>query len=191
MSPLNPDARKLSGTALCAALYFATILTTAYIPTGFIVQFRPAVVVPAVFAALMGPWVGGIGAAIGTFTASILRYGTPLLTVFSGTPGNFLGFWTLGYVMDKLRGRRHWTVAYIVGAVLYSLVSSFVIAVGLYFLAAVVGVAMLAKWTTLSFILSASAFQIAYKLFFTILLGPPIIKACRMAVPSLAREGER
>ena len=82
-------------------------------------------------------------------------------------------------------------MAYIVGAVLYSLVSSFVIAVGLYFLAAVVGVAMLAKWTTLSFILSASAFQIAYKLFFTILLGPPIIKACRMAVPSLAREGER
>ena len=185
------DARQLAGIALCAAIYFVIILTTAYIPTGFIVQFRPAVVVPAVFAVLMGPWVGGIGAAIGTFTASILRYGTPLLTIFSGTPGNFLGFWTLGYVMDKLKGKMHWTVAYIVGAVLYSLVSSFVIAVGLYFLAAVVGVAMLAKWTTLSFILSASAFQIAYKLFFTILLGPPIIKACRMAFPSLAREGER
>jgi uncharacterized Tic20 family protein len=142
-------------------------------------------VIPAVFAVVMGPWVGGIGAALGTFTASVIRYGTPILTIFSGTPGNFLGFWTLGYVTRKLMRKYHWTLAYVVGAILYSLVSSFVIAVGLYLLATILGLTMLAKWTTLPFILSASAFQLAYKLFFTIILGPPIIKACWSAIPSL------
>ena len=177
--------KEIAGIILCAALYFVTILLTAYIPTGFIIQFRPAVVVPAIFAVVMGSWVGGTGAALGTFTASVIRYGTPILTIFSGTPGNFFGFWTLGYVTKRLMRKHHWVPAYVVGSVLYSLVSSAVIAVGLYFLATIVGLAMVAKWTTLQFILSASAFEIAYKLFFTIILGPPIIKACWSALPSL------
>ena len=181
------STKEIAGIILCAALYFTAILLTAYIPTGFIIQFRPAIVVPAIFAVVMGSWVGGSGAALGTFTASIIRYGTPILTIFSGTPGNFLGFWTLGYVTKRLMRKYHWTLAYVVGAILYSSVSSAVIAVGLYFLATIVGLAIVAKWTTLQFILSASAFQIAYKLFFTIILGPPIIKACWAAIPSLER----
>ena len=184
---MSLSTKEIAGIILCAALYFTAILLTAYIPTGLIIQFRPAIVVPAIFAVVMGPWVGGTGAALGTFTASIIRYGTPTLTVFSGTPGNFLGFWTLGYVTKRLMRKHHWVPAYIVGSVLYSLVSSAVIAVGLFFLATFVGLAIVAKWTTLQFILSASAFQIAYKLFFTIILGPPIIKACWTAIPSLER----
>jgi len=179
------SAKEIAGTILCAALYFVAILLTAYIPTGFIIQFRPAIVIPAIFAVVMGSWVGGTGAALGTFMASIIRYGTPILTIFSGTPGNFLGFWILGYVTRKLMRKYHWTLAYVVGAILYSLVSSSVIAVGLYFLAVVLGLAMVAKWPNLQFILAASAFQIAYKLFSTIILGPPIIKACWAAIPSL------
>lgn len=177
--------KEIAGIILCAAIYFTAILLTAYIPTGFIIQFRPAIVVPAVFAVIMGPWVGGSGAALGTFTASIITYGTPILTIFSGTPGNFLGFWTLGHVTKRLMRKHHWVCAYVVGSVLYSLVSSAVIAVGLYFLATIVGLTIVAKWATLQFILFASAFEIAYKLFFTIILGPPIIKACWTAIPSL------
>ena len=181
------STKEIAGIILCAALYFTAILLTAYIPTGFIIQFRPAIVIPAIFAVVMSPWVGGTGAALGTFTASIIRYGTPILTIFSGTPGNFLGFLTLGYVTKMLTRRYHWVSVYVVGAILYSLVSSAVIAVGLYFLATVVGLTMVAKWTTLQFIVSASAFQIAYKLFFTIILGPPLIRACWAAIPSLKR----
>jgi len=181
------STKEIAGSILCAALYSTAILLTAYIPTGFIIQFRPAVVIPAIFAVVMGPWVGGTGAALGTFTASIITYGTPILTIFSGTPGNFLGFWTLGHVTKRLTKRYHWIPAYVVGALVYSLVSTAVIAVGLYFLATIVGLTMLAKWTTLQFILSASTFEIAYKLFFTILLGPPIIKACWAAIPSLEK----
>lgn len=85
-------------TAICAALYAVGSYATAYIPTPWLVQLRPAVVIPAVFAVLFGPLVGGLGAAIDTFIASIFTYGTAVLTIFSGTPGNFVCF----YVMGKL-----------------------------------------------------------------------------------------
>ena len=51
--------------ALCAALYFVVGYSTSF---GFSlggVAFWPAAFIPAVFAVLFGPWVGGTGAAIG------------------------------------------------------------------------------------------------------------------------------
>ncbi|HID90471.1 TPA: hypothetical protein EYP44_00740 [Candidatus Bathyarchaeota archaeon] len=102
--PAERVARQAAATCICAALYCIGSLLTAYIPTGYFVQFRPAIAIPTVFAVLFGPFVGGVGAAVGTFIASIYRYGHPFLTIFSGTPANLVGFWVLGHVVKRLKG---------------------------------------------------------------------------------------
>jgi len=73
-------------------------LFTAYIPAGFIIQLRPAVVIPAVFAVLFRPWIGGLGTALGTFIASLIRY---------GTPANFRCLFLIGHLTWKLSRRLH------------------------------------------------------------------------------------
>ena len=57
---------EVAQSATCAVLYAMGSYLTAYIssPWGS-GQFRPAVVIPAIFATLFGPFVGGIGAAPG------------------------------------------------------------------------------------------------------------------------------
>lgn len=166
----------ISLTAINAALYAAFSLATAYIHTPFIIQLRPAVVVPAIFAALFGPLVGGLGAAIGTFIASIVRYGTPLLTIFSGTPANFACFYLVGYFTRRFRS---WLKGYLLGCVVGLLVGFAIIAAGLYFLATVVGLEMLAKWKSAEFVATALAFGIASELPFMAVIGPPVIEAVK------------
>ena len=61
------------------------------------VAFYPAVIVPAVFAVLFGPWVGGFGAAIGIFIRDMLFHGNPFLSATAGVPPNFIVFFIIGY----------------------------------------------------------------------------------------------
>lgn len=72
-------------------------------PVVGVVRFWPAVIVPAVFAALFGPWVGGLGAGIGIFFADMLppSHGIPLLSLTAGVPSNFLMFFLIGYLSKK------------------------------------------------------------------------------------------
>jgi uncharacterized membrane protein len=82
--------------SLSAALYAVAISVTAPIPTPWGVgHFRPGVVVPAVFAVVAGPYVAGIGAALGTFVGSVVLssvgLSNPLLSLVAGFPGNFAG----------------------------------------------------------------------------------------------------
>lgn len=91
---------------LSAALYAVIgILTSLGIvsPVVGVVRFWPAVIVPAVFAVLFGPWVGGIGAAIGIFISDMVfpGHGIPLLSLTVGVPSNFLGFFLIGYISRK------------------------------------------------------------------------------------------
>ena len=65
------------------------------------VAFFPAVIVPAVFAVLFGPWVGGFGAAIGIFIRDMLFHGNPFLSLTAGVPPNFIVFFTIGYISAK------------------------------------------------------------------------------------------
>lgn len=93
-------------TAVCAALYaIVGYLTNLGIvsPVVGVVRFWPSVIVPAVFAILFGPWVGGIGAAIGIFFADMIHpgHGIPLLSLTVGVPSNFLGFFLIGYIGRK------------------------------------------------------------------------------------------
>ena len=85
---------------ICAALYAAFGISTA----GFSflgVGFLPAVVIPAVFAVLYGPWVGGISAAIGIFIRDMFVHGIPLLSLSAGVPPNFILFFLIGYIAHR------------------------------------------------------------------------------------------
>lgn len=63
--------------------------------------------VPAFFALIYGPYVGGLGAALGTFIGSVILasvgLSNPFLSLVSGVPGNFVGFFILGYLMSRVR----------------------------------------------------------------------------------------
>lgn len=108
MSFVRQRTIKISMTAICAALYTVSIATTSFIPTPWGVgQFRWGVIFPALFAIIGGPWVAGIGAAIGTFLGSyiLMFFGlsSPILSLFSGVPANFVGFFLFGYLVRKYK----------------------------------------------------------------------------------------
>jgi len=98
-------------TITCAVLY-VVVGYLSYMgivsPIVGVVRFWPAVIVPAVFATLFGPWVGGIGAAIGIFISD-MTYGHQIafLSLFAGVPANFFGFFTVGYLANKNLGWKH------------------------------------------------------------------------------------
>lgn len=96
----------VAATALNAALYAVTgyiiyVFLPITTPGIGIVRFWPNVVIPAVFAVLFSPLVGGFGAAVGIFISDLLIHGDPLLSLSAGVTSNFLGFYLIGYVSKK------------------------------------------------------------------------------------------
>jgi len=93
----------IAAFALNAALYVALgIFVSTILPLNFGgVRFWPQVIIPAVFATVFGPWVGGLGAAVGIFISDIALGGSPVLSLMAGITSNFLGFWILGYIANK------------------------------------------------------------------------------------------
>lgn len=89
------------------------------------VGFLPAVVIPAVFAALYGPWVGGVGAAIGIFLRDIVVHGNAALSLVAGVPPNFIVFFLIGYFAFRSISLKQ-TLAGIVVAAVGLLVPTFV-----------------------------------------------------------------
>lgn len=100
-------ALHVAAFTLNAALYVATgILFYSVLPISFgPVRFWPQAVVPAVFAAAFGPWVGGLGAALGIFVNDLVLNNNPVLSLLAGVTANFAGFWLLGYMSKR---RVHW-----------------------------------------------------------------------------------
>lgn len=93
-------------TAISAALYtIVGYLTNLGIitPAVGVVRFWPSVFVPAIFAVLFGPWVGGISAAIGIFFSDMIYpgHGVALLSLTVGVPANFLMFFLIGYIAQR------------------------------------------------------------------------------------------
>lgn len=68
---------------------------------GGLVRFWPQVVIPAVFAVVFGPWVGGLGAAMGIFINDMFIHGNPVLSLMAGVTSNFAMFWIIGYIASK------------------------------------------------------------------------------------------
>jgi hypothetical protein len=88
---------------ISAALYaIVGVLTNMGIINPFfgVVKFWPAVFIPGIFAVLFGPWVGGIGAAIGIFVSDMVQpgHGIALLSLTVGCTSNFVGFYLVGYI---------------------------------------------------------------------------------------------
>lgn len=237
---------KVAMIGVCAALYaIVGYLTNLGIvsPVVGVVRFWPAVIVPAVFAVLFGPWVGGIGAAIGIFFADMIHpgHGIALLSLTVGVPSNFLGFFLLGYIGRRNVEWKHVAaglgacsvivlmIAYLINGAMLSLdvgllflgvfVGCYAIAVIVGYLipewksyqfASVIGLAVGSAWIGFGLWAYSQAFPLplalgwernapffasflwlvwtfATEIPFLVTLGPPIIKACRKAFPTLTQ----
>lgn len=228
---------------ICAALYAIVGISTANV-NFFGIGFLPAVVIPAVFAMLYGPWVGGISGAIGIFIRDMFVHGNAALSLVAGVPPNFILFFLIGYISYRNISLKQALAGVIVAAVgllaptiillpditaytglstevfLLSFTLTFILSLAIiaavavrwkewrsYAIAAVVGQAVgagllsITVWGVsplfLSFFgapLSASlifpifVWTFATELPFILLAGPPIIKICYRAFPSLRRK---
>ena len=100
---MRQSALQVATASLNAALYAALgALWTLFPVTVFGVRFWPQVFVPGAFAVLFGPWVGGVGAAVGIFVADVV-YGhhDVLLSLLVGVPSNFVAFSLLGFLSHR------------------------------------------------------------------------------------------
>ena len=104
-----------------AALYaIVGVLTNMGIvsPVVGVVKFWPAVIVPAIFAVLFGPWVGGIGATIGIFVSDMVQpgHGIVLLSLTAGSTSNFAMFFLIGWISKRNLNWRNIIIALIAGS---------------------------------------------------------------------------
>ncbi|MEM0010420.1 MAG: hypothetical protein QW424_07260 [Candidatus Bathyarchaeia archaeon] len=98
MRSINLTASVVCGVLYGVIGYIIFLFTPITTPGIGIVRFWPSVVIPAIFAFLFGPLVGGLGAAIGIFISDLLIHGDPLLSLSAGVTANFIGFYLLGYI---------------------------------------------------------------------------------------------
>ncbi len=97
MKPIELTMISLNA-ALYASLGYLTYLGI-FAPIMGVVRFwGVAVVVPAIFATLFGPLVGGIGASIGIFISDMIIHGNALLSITVGIPANFVMFYLIGRI---------------------------------------------------------------------------------------------
>jgi len=225
---------------ICAALYAAFgILTANFSFLG--IGFLPAVVIPAIFAALYGPWVGGFSGAIGIFIRDMFVHGNAALSLVAGVPPNFILFFLIGYISYRKISLKQTLIgvtlasvglflptilffpdliaytglsneAFALTFILTIILSLVIIAVAAirwsewrsYAIAAVIGqtagagLLSITVWAVSPFfpsffgtplasylILPIFIWLFATELPFILLAGPPIIKACYRAFPSL------
>jgi hypothetical protein len=177
-------------TSICASLYAMGSFATSYIEspwgTG---QFRPAVVIPAVFAILFGPIPGGVGAAVGTLLADSARHGQFYLkSLIAAVPGNFIGFYFLGhYLYTKFT----WT-RYVAASVVTLIFANFIVAVlsvpiwTAIFLPEAFNKLPMLSWGFIS--LGLTLWWFSSMLPFVLLAVPPAIRGACKAFPSIISE---
>ncbi len=109
-------SRDIIAVALCAALYAVVGYLTSYNLNFGNVAFWPAVFIPAIFAVLFGPWVGGLGGAIGIFIRDAYVTGNPLLSLIAGVTANFALFFIVGYLSRTKLDRKKTVLSFLMGA---------------------------------------------------------------------------
>jgi len=180
--------------AINAALYAVGSFATAYIPSPWGVgQFRPAVVIPAFFATIFGPWVGGIGAALGTLIADSVKHGQLYFgSLIAAVPGNFIGFFLFGYVLKKKFSWPRFIAMANVTLVVANLIVAF-----LYVFAFKVLYASTPSYTALSadaltmLSIGLTIFWFVTMLPFVLLITPLFIVAVSNAFPSIVADDVR
>lgn len=244
------EPRDIMASGICGALYAVVgyliyILLPITAPGIGVVRFWPSLVIPAVFAVLFGPTVGGIGGALGIFVSDTLIHHDPLLSLTVGVTSNFVGFYLIGLISrKKINWKKTLGVSSVVvalisltmGYVLFIYVSvnatilfiSLVVAtflvtvfvgfkwptwrsygigsmVGLGVASTVIGVGVWAYShifllpanvsATSNLPLSTAAiwfiWTFATEIPFLITLGPPLLKACYKAFPSLSPQNKK
>ncbi|MEM1606984.1 MAG: hypothetical protein QXW55_01120 [Candidatus Bathyarchaeia archaeon] len=116
MKAINVVASAVCGVLYGAVGYMIYSLAPITTPGVGIVRFWPSVVIPAVFAVLFGPFVGGLGAAIGIFLSDMAIHGDPLLSLSAGVTSNFIGFYLIGCIS---RRSVDWAKALIITSIVF------------------------------------------------------------------------
>jgi uncharacterized membrane protein len=124
---INLTSRDITAISICAALYAVFGLLTRASGLNFLgVGFLPAVIIPAVFAVLYGPWVGGLSGALGIFIQDMVVHGNPVLSLVAGVPANFVLFFLIGYLYTKNISLKH-TIITVTVAIVGLLIASVVL----------------------------------------------------------------
>ena len=188
----QPYSLIVVATAINAALYAIGAYATSYIPSPWGVgQFRPAVVIPALFATIFGPWAGGIGAALGTLIADSAKHGGLYFgSLLAAVPGNFVGFFIFGYALrKKFNWARFVTVTNVILIIANAIVAFlYVFAFKLLYAQAFTQLSLDAL-IVLS--VGLTIFWFVTMLPFVLLVTPPLIVAVASAFPSIVSEDLR
>ena len=183
---------ELTLIALNAALYAVVGLFTYFGIVVYNVRFWPAVIVPATFAILFGPYIGGVGAAIGIFISDIL-YGhhDALLSLLVGVPSNFLGFFIIGKLANYKSSYLRMIIASIVGLG----VGSIIIGLGLWGYSNIFALpfsspnAPSTGWTIYIGLISA-LWTFISEIPFLIFVVPPLVRILENTLPDMLVEGQ-
>ena len=169
----------LSLISLSAAFYAIAIALTSPIPTPWGVgHFRPGVVIPAFFAVVFGPVIGGVGAAIGCFIGdfalSFFGLTTPLLSLIAGIPGNFVGFYLLGYLVSKYQSWASFVLNSFIALIIGNLIAALGVLGYFWFI-----VPLWASWPIelkISFTVGLTFFWVVTMIVFVVPLVPILVK---------------
>ena len=180
--------------SICAGLYAIGSFLTANIPSPWGAgQFRPAVIIPSLFAVIAGPFPAGIGAALGTLIADSAKYGRIYEgSLLAAVPGNFLGFYLFGYITKKkftwgrfvLASNITLTLANFVVAVLYVMIFK------IFYLADSKYLAFSSE-ALVVYIVGLTIWWFVTMLPFVLLITPVLIRAVSLAFPSFISEDVR
>jgi len=190
----QPYSLIVVATAMNAALYAIGAFATSYIPSPWGVgQFRPAVVIPAFFATIFGPWTGGVGAAIGTLIADSAKHGGLYFgSLIAAVPGNFIGFFIFGYVLrKKFNWARFVTVTNVTLIVANLIVAFFYVFAFKLLYAQAVAFTQLTLDALILLSIGLTIFWFVTMLPFVLLVTPPLIVAATSAFPSIMPEDLR
>jgi len=180
-------------TTMCATLYAVGSYTTSFIESPWGVgQFRPAVIIPSLFAVIFGSVPAGVGAALGTLIADSVKHGYLYPgSYLASVPGNFIGFFLFGYIVKKFNWSRFilashitLTLANFIVAVLYVLVYKIMYANDPKYLA-------FSSQALIVYILGLTIWWFVTMLPFVLLVTPVLIRAVAYATPSVVPEDVR
>jgi hypothetical protein len=184
----QPYSLIVVATAVNAALYAVGSLTTAYIPSPWgIGQFRPAVVIPSFFAIVFGPWTGGLGAALGTLIADSIKHGGIYPgSLLSAVPGNFIGFFIMGYFLrKKFTWPRFITLTNVSLLVSNAIVAFLYVYLYKFIYAQTSTFVQASSDALIALSAGLSIFWFVTMLPFVLLLTPPLLAAATKAFPSI------
>jgi len=187
----HPASLLVASTAICAALFAVGAYATAYIPSpwGF-GQFRPAVVIPALFGAIFGPLPAAIGAALGTLIADSIKHQSLYMgSLLAAVPGNFIGFFIFGYILKKKFNWARFIAASVTTLVIGNLITAFLY---IFLFKAFYTQALVLSPDSLTYLsIGLTIYWFATMLPFMLLITPPLIRAVASAMPSIVPESLR